>query len=415
MKRSGAKKILALLPGLGAKSAAEGGTKRIVYIVHLPRDGVHHLAIQGIRRYATACGWNVEECGWAQAGAPEFASVWKSPAPPIGTIVEGSVLPADLPASAYGGRPVVFLNCTRHPRLRRFAQVYLDDAAVGRAAFRELSPGKAPACAVVGYWGGPRFWDEKRLEAFRAAASAAGVPCEAFSFVDSRHGDASGEPGRLARWLASLPRHSAVFAVNDQTAVRVVAAARAAHLDIPRDLTLLSADNDTSLCESSRPTISSFQMDFETAGFMAARMLGDLLSGGDGALPGGEAESVGPLLAVRRESTMGHGRREPRILEAVEIIKRDACGGLTAAKLASRFPGSRRLFEMRFREATGHSILAEILHVRMQSVHALLSGTDTSIDAIADFCGFGSSRALRKFFLSHEGISMKEWRNRHRR
>ena len=129
---------------------------------------------------------------------------------------------------------------------------------------------------------------------------------------------------------------------------------------------------------------------------------------------GTAAATIGPLLVVRRESTGGSGRREPYITKAVEIIRREACEGLTAASLAARMPGSRRLLEMRFREAMGHSILDEIMHVRLEKVETLLAGTDTAIGAIADFCGFGSEVELRQLFRARTGMSMREWRKRNR-
>ena len=97
------------------------------------------------------------------------------------------------------------------------------------------------------------------------------------------------------------------------------------------------------------------------------------------------------------------------------MIRREACAGLTAEALAARFPGSRRLFELRFREAMGRSVLDEILHVRMQKVQTLLADMDIPIGAIADFCGFRSDRALRKLFLAREGMSMAAWRRLHHR
>ena len=89
--------------------------------------------------------------------------------------------------------------------------------------------------------------------------------------------------------------------------------------------------------------------------------------------------------------------------------------GLTAAALAARFPGSRKHFERRFREAIGHSVLDEILHVRMTKVLDLLSQPKPAISAIADFCGFTSDRELRKLFHSRHGMSMRQWRNLHLR
>ena len=402
------------------------GIPRIAYIVRFPEDRVNDAVLSGVRRYVLARGWTVDVLGWdeARTGSPKSLRL---PPRPIGFIVEGSDLPPDLPLSLYGGAPVVFCNCPRAPHDARFARLLIDEAAVARTAFRELSSGLPPACAIVGYWRGRRNWSDDRAAAFRSAANEAGLPCHAFSFIDPRMADALGEPARLASWLASLPRHCAVFAANDETAAVVAEVARVARLNIPRDLTLLGADNDVSICETSHPTLSSIQMDFESAGFQAARMLGSVLAAKDAksakensassAFVADESNTIaiGPLLTVHRESTMGFGRREPRILEAVETIRREACDGLTARELIARFRESRRLFELRFREARGHSVLDEILHVRLQKVQEMLAGTDIPVSAISDFCGFGSDRALRKFFRSREGMSMTEWRRLHHR
>lgn len=120
-------------------------------------------------------------------------------------------------------------------------------------------------------------------------------------------------------------------------------------------------------------------------------------------------------MVVRRKSTSGRGRHEPRILEAVEMIRREACDGLTAAALAARFDCSRRLFNLRFREATGHSVLDEILHVRLERAFTLLAQTDMPVGAIADFCGFRSYWALDFLFRTRLGVSMREWRRRNGR
>jgi transcriptional regulator GlxA family with amidase domain len=117
-------------------------------------------------------------------------------------------------------------------------------------------------------------------------------------------------------------------------------------------------------------------------------------------------------MVVRRESTRGRGRREPFVLEAAEAIRREACDGLSAAALAVRFPVSRKHFERRFREATGHSVLDEILNVRLEQVQAYLLRRDVAIDAIAGFCGFGSEIELRRLFRRRFGMSMSEWRAR---
>ena len=215
-------------------------------------------------------------------------------------------------------------------------------------------------------------------------------------------------------WIEALPRHTAIYAANDPIARRIADAANAAKLRIPQDLTLLGTDNNPDWCEGSSPTLSSIQLDFERMGYLAAKMLGQKICqhGPDGGEGGGAVSaSIGPMLAVRRESTGGRGRMEPHILEAVEIIRREACNGLTVAKLAARLPGSRRLLDLRFREAMGHSVLDEIQQVRLERVFDLLRQPEIRIGAIADFSGFALHQ-LDKVFRSRFGCSLRDWRKR---
>ena len=204
--------------------------------------------------------------------------------------------------------------------------------------------------------------------------------------------------------------------------METAAAARRCHRSIPRELTLLGVDSNPALCESSRPTLSSIQIDHELAGYLAAKAIGERYGivhkssiGNCEHLPiVNNTIYVRPLLAVRRESTGGSGRRASFVLEAVEVVRREACEGLTAAALAKRFRCSRPLFDRRFREAVGHSPLEEILHVRLEKAFTLLARTDTPVGSVADFCGFRSHIALHWLFKKRTGMSMREWRRRNR-
>ena len=319
-------------------------------------------------------------------------------------------------------------------------------------ALRELSAGRPPCYAVIGH-PNPFRWSRRRVRAFRDAARASGAKCLAFPGRPLPECEAD-FASRLVPWLANLPGHCAVFAVDDYTALLAVRAARAARRHIPKSLTLVSVDNFADICEAADPPISSIQLDFEREGFLAAKALDERMkgrpagemkgnsSGGSAAtLHCGEAASslrtecatslppqaatsllspprgesiLGPLLVVRRTSTSGRGRHEPHILDAVEMIRREACGGLSARALAARVPGSRRLFELRFREAMGHSVLDEILYVRMERAFTLLARTDTAIGAVPALCGFRCNRTLDALFRSRCGMSMGEWRRRNR-
>ncbi len=75
---------------------------------------------------------------------------------------------------------------------------------------------------------------------------------------------------------------------------------------------------------------------------------------------------------------------------------------------------TKSLFTLRFREAMGHSVRAEIEQVRLARVLTLLAETDTPLGVVADMCGFGSEVELRQIFRKRVRTSMKEWRALHR-
>ncbi|MBR3086125.1 MAG: helix-turn-helix domain-containing protein [Kiritimatiellae bacterium] len=355
----------------------------------------------GIMRYARSRGWEVLS---VQPSAPWRESVRSALARlrPVGCIVFDNLGGSTLPPHLFGSIPTVYLDTLENGRSGRKVSVYCDNAAVARAAFRELSASLPPCYAVV-----PsvslRPWNASRIRVFRSLCAESGVQCRVFH---GRRGEArASRLARLAPFVASLPQHSAIFAANDNTACDVAGVASAVGRAIPRELTLIGVDGgDTASDGGDISRISSVKLDIEQAGFMAAKALASFGCGSP------SSASFGPLLVLRRESTRGFGRREPFVLAAVEIIRREACNGLTARELAARFPVSRNLFERRFREAMGHSVLDEILHVRLEQVQALLARRDMAIGAIAGLCGFNCEYALRKLFQARFGMSMQEWR-----
>ena len=377
----------------------------ILYLDYLPGDFVQEAKLAGIRRYAAANGWEVVAVPKAEFAPGAVPALFKR-LKPAGVVVECSTGRTDLPPTLFGRVPVVYLDADRSFHGGRAPLVVPDNAAIVRAALRELRANRASALAFVGFHM-PAPWDSEREHAFLELAAAAKTKPFVFPRGDDCKAGSPERLRRLASWLAALPRHCGVMAANDRTSIEVVTAASAAGLRFPRDFTLVGVDDRDE--QAADLSVSTIQVDHERAGWWAAALLGRVMSGKTAQAV---METFGPLMTIRRDSTRGFGRREPYIRDAVEIIRREACDGLTPAALAKRMPGSRRHFERRFREAMGHGVLAEIQSVQLEKVCALLAGTDTAIDAIADFCGFGSGRALRTLFLRTMGVSMKEFRGK---
>lgn len=372
--------------------------KTILYLNTDPGARIPEMTLAGIRRYAAARRWKAEAFSSAESRQEAIPALMAAHAPIAGCVYECSDDNVPASPSVFGNVPVVYLHATSRIRGGRVMRLPMDNKAVAKTAFRELSSGRPVAFAVVGF-DIAHTWTLERERTFASLCVRAKMPCSVFERMDE---PPETRAKRLAAFVATLPRHTAVFAASDVVAAEVVAAARAAYRPIPRELTLLGVDNLSEICEVGKPTISSLQIDFERAGFAAARMIGER----------GGLAAVGPLMVVRRESTGGAGRREPFVLEAVERIRREACDGLTADDVIKAAPVSRSLFILRFREAVGHSIQNEIEHVRLERVFTLLRDPEMPIGAIASFCGWRSDIALRWLFRRRTGMSMRQWRQK---
>ena len=398
-------------------------TSRTGIVLYLTKDGMSPsfvAKLAGVRRYCATRGWSAEMVFRPEFAAGDLSGILGRRGL-VGCVVDGVANNVNLPPRLFRDVPVSYIGYMRGQTGNR-PNFHFNTGAIAEAAFRELSANRPPCYAVIGH-PQPLRWSRQRVRAFRDLVRTAGAKCFAFQ---TRTGTGDGFDARLAPWLARLPEHCAVFVVSDQVAVRVTRAARAVARAIPRSLTLVSVDNFTDLCESAEPPVSSIQLDFERAGFLAARALGEpVLARRNGpgaprgsAVPGSHPSKpilVDPLLVVRRKSTSGRGRHEKFILDAISAIRREACDGLSAAALIGRYPVSKRLFTLRFREATGHSVLDEILHVRLEKACTLLAQTDTAVGAVAALCGFRCNRTLDALFRSRLHMSASEWRKRNAR
>ena len=381
-------------------------SREILYLDMWVGERIQEMKLAGIRRFAEMRGWNVVVKPERSSRPRHLANLIEKEKP-IGCIVECSAGHRDLSPDLFGSIPVVYLDCSRSLFGNRVAKVVHDGKQTVRAAFRELASNLPAAYAVVGYRE-RRSWSTLRERAFRTLAIEAGSTCEVFGAEEE---SAVKRRRRLSEWVARLPPKCAVFAVNDDTAMEVLSACARTGRRIPSDLTLLGVDNVEKLCENAVPRLSSVQIDSELAGYHTAKLLDEKIHLGAAAKA---SVAYGPMMTVRRESTRGFGRTEPRILSAMELIRREACNGLTAADVTAQFAGSRRLVELRFRETLGHSILDEIQNVRMEKVQFLLAKTDTPIGAIAAQCGYRSDIALRKAFRLQTGMSLADWRKANR-
>ena len=356
--------------------------------------------LTGIIGHARERDWDVRVVPACRAAAMarRFVRLWHAD----GCIVNCGPGTNDLPAGTFGALPVVYIDRPAHRLRPTDSCIYHDSSATARLAADELLSLGCANHLYVGY-DAPNDWDVERERAYAEALAARGMRCHVLRLNRSKI--RLGDVRRLSAWLGSFDGPRAVFAAADVVSEQVVEACRLARLDIPDDVAIIGVDNDLNICEHSIPSLSSIEPDFVLAGRESAKALERLMRG-DGQPT---RRIYGPLQLVRRESTRRIATADRGVASALELIRRKACDGLTVPDVALCFACSRRMAEIRFRNATGHTISDEIKARRIEKAKELLSETRAKISAVANFCGYNSDSAFIHVFAKAVGRTPAQW------
>jgi LacI family transcriptional regulator len=344
----------------------------------------------GEQKPATAADWGGYDGIIAGQMMLDLASLLKRTRVPI-------VLIDPLDEALKPGSPFAKCSCT------------LDDSeSVGRAgADYFLARGYREFAFVGDHLS--RNWSVGRGEGFRKRTAEAGFDCRLYP---SARGSADwGDDGkRLAAWLEGLPKPTALMAAMDSRAHQVVEACAEAGLRVPQDVAVLGVDDDELICNGSIPTLSSIRRDTEQCGFMAAQMLDRLMRR---ATRRREVFLYGVREVVTRDSTQPQAvPSDPVVRRAREFIHINAGTPIDIPDVVRHLNVSRRLAELRFRAACGHSLLDEIQNARLERVERLLKETDLPLTEICARCGYRTDVHLRRVFKRRFGCSMRDYRNK---
>jgi len=352
---------------------------------------------------AAAEGWSVQTAGpfAKQSELKRILHLWR----PDGVVVNRGATANAFGPECYGSAATVFLyHPTDAKEASRVSYVCNDSRETAALAAKELMTAGAESFLFVGdRW--RLAWNESRRDAFLELArlhdrKAAAVETFGATTQEKRL-------KAMADAIAAMPRPVGVFAATDGVGAEAIAACKLAGLSIPDDAVVIGVDNDEKLCETTKPTLSSVDLDYREGGRRAAEMLKRLMA--DRAC-GPLKSEYPPLRVIRRESTHRFTRSDPSVARAVEMIRREACNGISAAEVLKSFDCSRRMAEMRFRATVGRSVLAEIRSVRLETAKRLLSETDMQIGAVANKCGYDTAAAFTTFFKSMTGELPRSWR-----
>ena len=247
---------------------------------------------------------------------------------------------------------------------------------------------------------------------FAAAAEKAGL---SYSIpvrkVYSSIGIRVSECDEIMEYLAKCPKPCGILTYDDGIGRDILDLCRLANVTVPASVCVLGMDDNALICENANPSLSSIQLDYERAGFLAARALDDMISGRAKEPPRLVCGMSGITERASTQDQKGSGRL---VSLACDYIAKNACrrGGIDQFDVAKHLGVSVRTLQLRFQEAAfTHSILNEIQRVQLENVCRMLRTTKRSIKDITFASGFGSLSRLKAIFVKKIGMSMRDYRN----
>ena len=380
----------------------------ILYLYH-GNETFSSSAYRGFADYAKANGWSVQRVDFPFSISPERLSNLISFWAPRGIVYDVGSCKRDCAWIAGLCLPIVMIDADTTSfsvRCPRLGFVNCDSDSLANLAAKSFFQRGLRHFAFVSAnrsW----YWSKSRQAAFRTAIELNGARLSTFD-GSSLSTDSPHALGKLRAWLGALPKPCGLLAANDKIGALVLAVAKQASIAVPEDLNVIGIDDNENVCERTSPPLTSIQIDFSSGGAAAGQLLNDLLKCRSSA-------SVQRFYGVQRLTERLSTRRllkpSPSVRLALETIRRRAADGIASADILPLLGKSRRSAEQRFREATGKSILEEILDVRFDKVLRLLDNNDVCLNAIAGLAGFSSENHLRRQFKSRFGMSMTKFRN----
>jgi len=380
---------------------------KTVLLAFSPASETGYALVRGVFEYSRQVGWNIHMINRQDTKSVENAIAFSHP---VGCLVGGHIdyTRELVKLTSKGNRriPLVYLDRDPYPKRKKISCVAFDSAAAGRMAAVELMK---LDLASFGYVAWPRksYWSDARWNGYRQELNKYGFDAKMFT---PRGVMAATYPKLLGQWLKSLPKPAGVFAAIDHIAQEVVLVSERIGLKIPDDVALVGVDDIGYICDNSGPGITSIVSDQKRGGFMAAKLLDEIIAD-PGLAP--TTRLYQPVSVHHRGSTARILKTHPSVTRALNVIRERAVGELKAADVLAQMIGSRRQAERDFRRATGKTVLGAINEVRLESIKGLLSNPNERISEILSSCTWASSEYLRRFFFKQTGMTMTEWRKQY--
>ena len=271
----------------------------------------------------------------------------------------------------------------------------VDDEAVGEAcAHHYLGLGKFAAYA---YYAEPNAssFVAARFEGFRRTLRKAGIEVVRIE-------------GDVVRTLAALSKPLAVFCACDCFAASFLEICCEQGLAVPRQVSVIGADDDEIVCGFTRPLLSSVRLPHEQLGFAAAEAIARRLRSGR------SRKATQTIASDMRIISRGSSAPLPPavhlIQNAIEFVADNANRPIRTADVAKHLGVSRQLLELRFREFGNETLLSAITRIRLDNLCRALRASRQPVGTVSRACGYENLSYVKTLFRRRFGMTMTEYR-----
>jgi LacI family transcriptional regulator len=281
-------------------------------------------------------------------------------------------------------------------------QVFPDDAAIGRMAYRYFRELGFNRLAFAGY--GEPLFSARRRDAFVSMARGEGlgdVPVRQVVF----------DVAAMGQWLRELAFPCGLFCANALVARHAAISCEQADIRVPQDVAILGCDDDVHICELTWPPLSAIDHGARQIGYRSARML-DRLMRGRTVSP--RQEVVPPVRVVERQSTNTLAMEDEDVADALQFIRSSACEGIDVSDVLAHVAVPRRRLERAFRRFVNRGIGEEITRVKLRRARELLVESDLPTPDIAARSGFSSASKLSAVFRRELNLTPTAYRRSRR-
>jgi LacI family transcriptional regulator len=224
----------------------------------------------------------------------------------------------------------------------------------------------------------------------------------------------------LGEWMEQWELPIGVVVVSADISRIVAQMCRGRGWRVPQDVAIIAGNNEETICEIARPTLTSIEADFQRVGYRAARLLDQLMEekAKRRRRKRSKAEKpkapthlfLPPKGLVVRESTDFFASDNPEISQALAFIAANSHRPIRVVDVANAVNLETRTLRRRFQKYLGRPVVDEIRRVRIERAKRELAQGDLNLGEIAHATGFLDSHRMYEVFVRELDITPSEYR-----